>query len=142
MPDVFSAEKRSEVMSLIRSTNTKPERVVRSLLHRMGYRFRLHRKDLPGRPDVVLSKYHTVVFVHGCFWHAHDCHLFRIPSSNQEYWQKKLIGNRDRDQIQQEQLKQAGWRVLIVFECELRGQSALAVENLLNNLAVQIRLSV
>jgi DNA mismatch endonuclease (patch repair protein) len=99
-----------------------------------------HPKELPGKPDLVFPKYKTVLFVHGCFWHAHNCHLFRIPSSNQEYWHKKLIGNRDRDQIQQGQLKQAGWRVLIVFECELRGQSALVIENLLNNLAMQIRL--
>lgn len=142
MVDIVDQATRSKMMAGIKSKNTKPELVIRSGLFARGLRFRLHPKELPGKPDLVFPKYKTVLFVHGCFWHAHDCHLFRIPSSNQEYWQKKLIGNRDRDQIQQDQLKQAGWRVLIVFECELRGQSALAVENLLNNLTVQIRLSL
>ena len=142
MVDIVDQATRSKMMAGIKSKNTKLELVIRKGLFARGLRFRLHSKELPGKPDFVFPKYKTVLFVHGCFWHAHDCHLFRIPSSNQEYWQKKLIGNRERDQIQQEQLKQAGWRVLIVFECEMRGQSALAVENLLNNLAVQIRLSL
>lgn len=121
MVDIVDQATRSKMMDGIKSKNTKPELVIRSGLFARGLRFRLHPKELPGKPDLVFPKYKTVLFVHGCFWHAHDCHLLRILSSNQEYWQKKLIGNRDRDQIQQDQLKQAGWRVLIVFECELRG---------------------
>jgi DNA mismatch endonuclease (patch repair protein) len=140
MVDIVDQATRSKMMAGIKSKNTKPELAIRRGLFARGLRFRLHPKELPGKPDLVFPKYKTVLFVHGCFWHAHNCHLFRIPSSNQEYWHKKLIGNRDRDQIQQGQLKQAGWRVLIVFECELRGQSALVIENLLNNLAMQIRL--
>ena len=102
MVDIVDQATRSKMMAGIKSKNTKPELVIRSGLFARGLRFRLHPKELPGKPDLVFPKYKTVLFVHGCFWHAHDCHLFRIPSSNQEYWQKKLIGNRDRDQIQQE----------------------------------------
>lgn len=119
--DVFTPEKRSEVMSLVRSKNTKPELFVRSLLHRMGYRFRLHRKDLPGKPDIVLPKHHAAVFVHGCFWHQHPgCKKATLPKQNAEFWKDKLEGNVRRDEQAQRRLEEMGWRVLVVWECEAK----------------------
>ena len=106
-------------MSRIRSGDTKPEIVVRSLLHRMGYRFRLHRRDLPGKPDIVLPKHRTVIFVHGCFWHRHrGCKRCTTPSTNQDYWLEKLKGNAERDRKNKRLLKKLGWKVGIVWECE------------------------
>ena len=106
-------------MSRIRSGDTKPEIVVRSLLHRMGYRFRLHRRDLPGKPDIVLPKHRTVIFVHGCFWHRHrGCKRCTTPSTNQDYWLEKLKGNAERDRKNKRLLKKLGWKVAIVWECE------------------------
>jgi len=119
--DTVSPEKRSWVMSRVKSKNTRPEMVVRSLLHAMGYRFRLHRKDLPGNPDITLPKYRVVIFVHGCFWHQHNCpHGQRLPSSNQAYWLTKLAKNRWRDNQNTTKLNALGWTVLIVWECMLR----------------------
>lgn len=118
MTDVFSPEKRSSVMARIRSKDTKPELLIRKALHARGYRFRLHRKDLPGRPDIVLPRYRTVIFVHGCFWHAHaNCHLAVMPHSNEAFWAKKLSANRQRDIRNVEDLETMGWRVLIIWEC-------------------------
>ena len=114
-------------MSRIKGANTGPERIVRSLMHRMGYRFRLHRKDLPGRPDVVLPRYNTVVLVHGCYWHRHsDCHLAYSPKSNREYWQAKFIENVNRDARQYGELTTLGWRVITVWECETKVPEVLA----------------
>jgi len=119
--DVFTPEKRSEVMSLVKSKNTKPELVVRSLLHRMGYRFRLHRKDLPGNPDIVLPKHRTAILVHGCFWHQHPgCKKATLPKQNVEFWTEKLEGNVRRDEEAQRRLRIAGWRVLVIWECEVK----------------------
>jgi DNA mismatch endonuclease (patch repair protein) len=121
MTDVFTKSKRSEVMSRIKGCNTKPELAVRSLLHRMGYRFRLHRADLPGKPDIVLSRYKTVIFVHGCFWHRHkDCRFAYTPKSRTEFWMKKLESNVIRDIQVKSGLELLGWRVITVWECELR----------------------
>lgn len=108
-------------MSLIRSKNTKPEKLVRSMLHRMGFRFRLHNKNLPGTPDIVLAKYRTVVFVHGCFWHQHkNCKKSYIPSSNIDYWHPKLKKNIEKDKLHQRQLRQKGWNVVVIWECKLK----------------------
>lgn len=121
MVDHLSKEKRSWNMSRIRSKNTKPEMIVRSILHRMGYRFRLHRKDLPGKPDIVLPKYKTVIFVHGCFWHRHpNCKDSTIPTSNVEFWNAKFNGNVARDAANQKELKSMGWDVVIIWECEIK----------------------
>lgn len=118
--DIFSVAKRSEVMSKIGGKNTKPERIVRSLLHRLGYRFRLHRRDLPGRPDVVLPRYRTVIFVHGCFWHLHPgCPSGRLPGTHREFWQKKLEGNMARDARNVGALRSEGWNVITLWECEV-----------------------
>ena len=121
MTDVFTKSKRSEVMSRIKGRNTKPELAVRSLLHRMGYRFRLHKADLPGKPDIVLSRYKTVIFVHGCFWHRHkDCRFAYTPKSRTDFWLKKLESNVIRDIQVKSDLELLGWRVITVWECELR----------------------
>lgn len=127
MADVFSKRKRSEVMSRIRGTNTKPELRVRSILHRMGYRFRVNVATLPGRPDIVLPRFRTVVLVHGCFWHRHsDCRFATIPKTRTDFWSAKFSGNISRDKVKQRELRRLGWRVLTIWECELRNLGALA----------------
>lgn len=120
MADIMSAEARSRLMSKIGPRNTKPELALRSLLHRAGFRFRLHAKDLPGKPDIVLPKYRTVIFVHGCFWHRHrGCRFATTPSSNKGFWSKKFSENVDRDKRKARALRRLGWIVLIVWECEV-----------------------
>jgi DNA mismatch endonuclease (patch repair protein) len=110
------------MMSGIRGRDTAPERIVRSLLHRAGFRFRLHRRDLPGRPDIVMRRHRTVVFVHGCFWHAHSgCPLAKEPATNAEFWRAKLRANRERDRRAVERLLELGWRVAVIWECAVRG---------------------
>ncbi|MFM0597315.1 very short patch repair endonuclease [Paraburkholderia dilworthii] len=111
---------RSRVMSSIRSKNTRPELLVRSLLHRMGYRFRIHRSDLPGHPDSVLPRYRQIIFVHGCFWHRHTCPLGKVPKSNVDYWEPKIRRNQERDYIVGQALRELGWKVMVVWECEIR----------------------
>lgn len=113
-------------MSAVKTHNTAPEVAVRSLLHSLGYRFSLHRKDLPGTPDIVLARHGTVVFVHGCFWHAHGCAIGRPPKSRSEYWAPKLDANKLRDQRNARALRAMGWRVLTVWQCELRFPAKLA----------------
>ncbi|HML88955.1 MAG TPA: very short patch repair endonuclease [Methylomusa anaerophila] len=122
MADTFDKQKRSSIMSKVHSKDTKPELIVRKLLYSMGYRFRLHRTDLPGKPDIVLPKYHTVIFVHGCFWHGcPSCsHGEKRPQSNVEYWDKKINRNIERDQKNAYLLEGLGWKVLIIWECELK----------------------
>jgi len=123
MADTISKQRRSELMSRIRSKNSKVELLVRSLVHRMGYRFRLHRKDLPGKPDLVFAGRRKVVFVHGCFWHWHpdpNCKQARMPKSRQEFWRPKLEGNRRRDSENRQKLIELGWEVLEIWECEAR----------------------
>lgn len=125
--DNLSRERRSWNMSRIRSSNTRPERLVRSLLHNLGYRFRLNRKDLPGKPDIVLPKYRTAIYVHGCFWHRHrGCALAYVPKSNLPFWNKKFSRNVQRDLEVTSALEQAGWRQLVIWECEIKDQRALA----------------
>lgn len=128
MPDTLSPSERSTRMSLVRNRDTKPELVVRRLIHGLGYRYRLHQGDLPGKPDLVFRSRHKVIFVHGCFWHRHlapDCKLARLPKSRLEFWLPKLEGNRERDVRNQALLESAGWGVLVVWECELRDMAQL-----------------
>lgn len=126
MTDVHNREQRSRNMAAIRGKNTKPERRVRSLLHSMGYRFRLHRKDLAGKPDIVLPRHHAVIFVHGCFWHCHECRFGSvIPSTRAEFWATKRRDNVGRDKRNQAKLQDAGWRVLTLWECETRQEALL-----------------
>lgn len=128
MADVFTPEKRSEVMSRIRGTNTKPELVVRAILHRLGYRFTVKgplNRSLPGRPDLVLPKYRTVVFVHGCFWHGHEhCPDFRLPSTRTEWWTAKISGNRARDLRSENALRALGWHVVTIWACAVKTRAA------------------
>ena len=121
MADVHSEKQRSYNMSRIRGKNTSPELLVRKSLFRMGFRYRLHVKNLPGKPDLVFPKYKAVVFVNGCFWHYHNCTLFRLPATRQQWWKKKLAGNRERDKNNIKKLVSEGWRVLVVWECCLKG---------------------
>ena len=117
-------------MSGIGTANTKPEIVVRKLLFSMGYRFRLQRKDLPGKPDLVLPRHEVAVFVNGCFWHCHECHLFKWPKSNPQFWKKKILGNRERDKRNTKSLRSLGWHVMTVWECAVRGKSDSQLESL------------
>ena len=129
------SNQRSRNMSAIKSKNTKPEIEVRKLLHSLGYRFRLHRKDLPGTPDIVLPKYKTVIFVHGCFWHRHEnCKYASIPKTRTEFWENKFKENIERDKKTQEKLQNLGWKTKIVWECEIKKQDKLIkkLEDFLN----------
>ena len=130
MADIFTPEKRSYVMSRIRGKDTKPEIALRSMLHAMGYRFTVsstNNKHLPGRPDIVLPKYRTAVFVHGCFWHGHEgCPDFKMPSTRREWWEAKLNGNRARDARVEEDLRNLGWHVVTIWACALKTISARA----------------
>lgn len=119
----MSAMSRSEQMARIRSQDTVPEMIVRRLIHALGFRYRLHRKDLPGRPDLVFPAKHKVVFVHGCFWHQHFCAAGRHPKTNRNYWDAKLMRNVERDRMNIVALRKLGWRSLIVWECQLRDLS-------------------
>ena len=137
--DHLSPEKRSELMSRINSTETEPEQLTRSLLHRAGYRFRKNVSDLPGTPDVVLPKYDTVIFVHGCYWHRHDCRKGRsVPSKNREFWLEKFERNVERDAENEEALRERGWQVLTVWECELNDDPIAAVGQLKDELDSQL----
>jgi len=126
--DIVDSETRSRVMASIKGKNTGPELVVRSLLHRLGFRFRVHRGDLPGKPDIVLPKYNAVIFVHGCFWHGHDCPLFSWPKTRRDFWRNKIESNVSRDQMQMMALSNEGWRIGTVWECALRGRVRLPLE--------------
>jgi DNA mismatch endonuclease (patch repair protein) len=119
--DVVSKEKRSQMMAGIKGRDTRPEMIVRKLLFAHGFRYRLHRKDLPGCPDLVLTGHKLAIFVHGCFWHQHaNCDLAKLPATNEEFWRKKLGRNVRRDRQVVEELKASGWRVLVVHECAIR----------------------
>ena len=120
MADNLSKDVRHKNMSHIRSKNSKPEEIVRKYLFSKGFRYRKNDSRLPGKPDIVLPKYKTVIFINGCFWHKHDCGRFVWPSSNEEYWRPKILGNVARDQRNYELLREMGWKVLVVWECELR----------------------
>lgn len=120
MADIMTSEQRSERMRKIRSHDTKPEIVIRKLIHHMGYRYRIHVKDLPGTPDIVFSSRRKIIFVHGCFWHMHEaCRDGKIPGSRKEYWEPKLFRTRARDEKHQVELANSGWATLIIWECEL-----------------------
>ena len=128
MADTLTSKERSERMRRVRGADTKPEKLVRRLVHGMGYRYRLHRRDLPGTPDLVFTTRRKVIFVHGCFWHRHpdpDCPLARLPKSRLEFWKPKLEGNREREMKNQERLAELEWDVLEIWECQLRDTDGL-----------------
>jgi DNA mismatch endonuclease, patch repair protein len=119
-------EERSRIMRAVKGRDTRPELIVRRLVHFMGYRYRLHRKDLPGKPDLVFSRLHKVIFVHGCFWHGHDCARgARVPAQNRDYWTKKIARNTERDKRAPASLKALGWETLVIWECQTRDERRL-----------------
>ena len=127
MTDTVDADKRSEIMSRIRSRDTKPEMIVRRMAHRLGFRFRLHVKELPGSPDLVFPRHRAVIMVHGCFWHRHPgCRFASTPKTRRTYWEGKFQGNVVRDRRSQDALTDLGWRVMVVWECETGDQEAVA----------------
>jgi DNA mismatch endonuclease (patch repair protein) len=123
MTDVLSAEQRKLNMSRIRGKDTKPEMLIRRGLHARGLRYKLHERSLPGKPDLVLPKYHTAIFIHGCFWHLHGCALSKLPATRREFWEAKLTVNSQRDSKAVQELQARKWRVLIIWECALRGRN-------------------
>lgn len=137
--DTVSAAVRSRMMAAVKGKNTKPELAIRSALHRLGFRFRLHRKDLPGKPDLVFTSRNAVIFVHGCFWHGHDCHLFRWPKSREDFWHEKIHRNIERDRNQREALVNAGWRIGTVWECALKGKTRLPFDNVVDQCAMWLK---
>ncbi len=131
--DTVSAATRSNIMRAVRSRNSRPEMKVRKALHAAGFRFRLHNKKLPGTPDIALTRYKTIVFINGCLWHWHGCERSRMPASNQDYWTTKIARNVQRDHKNMDALRAGGWKVKIVWECELQS----ATEELLSDLMAQ-----
>lgn len=125
MADRLTPEQRRLNMQRVKAADTAPELTVRRMLHGRGFRYRLHRGDLPGKPDIVLTRYRTAIFVHGCFWHGHDCPLFRLPGTRIDFWRAKIEGNRKRDQSATMKLHHLGWRTLTVWECALKGRGRL-----------------
>ena len=125
MADWLTPEQRRRVMQAIKNKDTGPEMAVRRLVHRLGYRYRLHKKGLPGRPDLVFGGRKKIIFVHGCFWHAHTCRYGRAPTSREEYWLPKLKRNKERDAENQEQLGKLGWSVMVIWECEIKDVAKL-----------------
>ncbi len=124
--DIFSPDKRSWIMSKVKGKDTKPEKLVRSILHKNGFRFRLHVKDLPGKPDIVLPRYRVVIFVHGCFWHGHEqCKRATLPKTRHDFWMEKIAKNKQRDQMHITDLENLSYRCLIIWQCEIKDQVAL-----------------
>ncbi|MCY3624575.1 MAG: very short patch repair endonuclease [Candidatus Dadabacteria bacterium] len=138
MADTVDAFTRSRIMSSVRGKNTKPEMMIRKALHARGFRYRLHSPGICGKPDLVLSRYRAAIFVHGCFWHGHDCHLFKIPSTRSEFWRAKINRNRQRDAEVRTSVLENGWRYLIVWECALRGKKRLDFETLMDRISAWI----
>ncbi len=125
MADVVSPAVRSRMMAGIRGKDTKPEIIIRRGLHALGFRYRLHERKLPGKPDLVFPAREAVIFVHGCFWHGHGCHLFKWPSTREDFWKAKITRNRENDERHSTALAEAGWRQAIVWECSLKGNTRL-----------------
>ncbi|WP_421950798.1 very short patch repair endonuclease [Pelagibacterium sp.] len=135
MADVVPPHVRSRMMAGIRGTDTRPELALRRGLHRLGFRFRLHDRKLPGKPDLVFPRYRAVLFAHGCYWHGHDCHLFRWPQTRQDFWRQKIERNREVDTRTERELTATGWRIGIVWECALKGRHRLPFDEVLNQCA-------
>ncbi|MBI1245056.1 MAG: DNA mismatch endonuclease Vsr [Alphaproteobacteria bacterium] len=131
MADIVDRETRSRMMAAVKGKNTKPEIAVRRALHAMGFRFRLHKAGLPGRPDIVLPKHKVAIFVNGCFWHGHDCPMYRQPANNRAFWIVKIDRNRERDARAMSEIKQVGWRVLTIWECAMRGRGRIGIDALI-----------
>ena len=131
MPDIVTPDVRSRMMSCIRGKDTKPEMILRRGLHKLGFRYRLHDRRLPGKPDMVFPRYRAVIFVHGCFWHGHSCHLFKWPSTREEFWYNKINRNKEVDLKNKCHLQKLGWRIGIVWECSLKGKYRMNSEEVI-----------
>lgn len=130
--DIVDKIKRSEMMAGIKYKDTKGELLIRKSLHAMGFRYQLHRKDIPGRPDLVFPKFRAVIFINGCFWHAHNCHLFKWPSSRPDFWQKKITSNKNRDERNYLKCIELGWKILVIWECAFKGKTKRSLGELAN----------
>ena len=135
MTDIVDPATRSRMMSGITAKNTKPELIIRKLLFNSGFRYRLHNRSLKGTPDIVLKKYRAVIFVNGCFWHGHNCHLFRLPKSRTNFWKTKIQSNSERDIRNRKLLAKEGWRVGLVWECAVKGKTAISPDMLLTKIS-------
>jgi DNA mismatch endonuclease (patch repair protein) len=141
LADIFSKEKRSQIMSAVKNKNTKPEILVRKHLFRAGFRYSIHKRELPGSPDILLPKYKSVIFVHGCFWHGHsNCKKAINANSNKNFWNQKILENRNRDQRVKRKLNSAGWRVITLWECDLRNQKSIT--RTINKLITRLKKSI
>lgn len=132
MADIVDKATRSKMMSGIRGKNTKPEILIRKGLHARGFRYRLHSHKLPGKPDIVLSKYKAIIMINGCFWHQHNCHLFKWPSTRKEFWEAKILSNAKRDKENIKYYQDTGWKTLVIWECALKGKTKLSLESILD----------
>lgn len=132
MVDIVDKKSRSRMMSGIQGKNTKPELIIRKALHNEGFRYKLHDKSLLGKPDLVFPAYNSVIFIHGCFWHGHDCHLFKWPSTRPEFWKTKIKRNRFVDNRSRRELKKHGWYILIIWECALKGKTRRPLEEIID----------
>lgn len=139
MPDIVDAQTRKRMMAGIGSKDTKPELVIRKGLHALGFRYRLHPRHLPGKPDIYLPRYSAAIFINGCFWHGHDCHLFKLPSTRKEFWLTKLRQNKARDERVVAMLHEANVRTLLIWECALRGRTRLGAEATVQSTAEWIK---
>ena len=139
MTDIVDKKTRSRMMSGIQGKDTRPELIVRKALHRRGYRYKLHDKALPGKPDLVFPKYKAVIQVNGCFWHKHNCHIFKWPKSREDFWKQKIMGNAERDKKQLLELENMGWRVLIVWECCFKGKTRLPFDDCIDSIEYWIK---
>jgi DNA mismatch endonuclease (patch repair protein) len=136
MTDHVTKEKRSWLMSQVKGKNTTPELIVRKYLHKNGLRYSLHKKDLPGKPDIVLSKYRTTIFVNGCFWHGHEgCKKARLPKTRTEWWERKMASNKQKDKKNKTALKREGWNVIVIWQCKLQKNPSVILRRLLNQIA-------
>jgi len=142
MADILTPTQRSQMMARIRGKDTEPEFLVRRALHRRGFRYRLHDKRLPGKPDLVFPGLHAVILVHGCFWHGHDCHLYRLPSTRPVFWLGKSERNRANDEKVEKRLEELGWRQMVIWECALRGKERLPPDAVADEAAGWLRSSV
>lgn len=138
MPDIVTPEARSRMMSGIKGKNTRPELAIRHGLHNLGFRYRLHDPHLPGKPDLVLKKYRTAIFVNGCFWHGHSCHLFKWPGTRDEFWRQKIGRTRDRDIEKREILMALGWRIIEVWECALKGRTRMSQDEVISRIVAAL----
>lgn len=139
MTDVHNTATRSRNMAAIKGKNSKPEMIVRRGLHKAGFRYRLHAAELPGKPDLVFPKYKAVIFIQGCFWHQHQCSMFHWPKSRTQWWVKKISANRSHDEAVQDKLRELGWRVLLVWECALKGKAKYSSEQWLELVTLWLR---